>query len=295
MKLTVTGTASQPVNYPEEVLSSVRKKLVDIAQECSDKLDNELLQRLLHEDPLLNRYLRRRNGEVEAGFNFIRSALEWRKRLGISELTDLSFPTEFYQVGGIYLYKEDIHGNVILHIRIRLFQKVEGILDLLKKFSIYLMYQADELAAAKGPDYGWVLLFDCSEAGIANADIDMANFVSSTLRNYFPSGQKYVLVYKLPWLLNAVKTLIFAMLPSYVKRKIKFCDGKSLTDLIPIENLPDYMGGTGGYEQYRLHPKDTMSTEELVRKGLMPMSEEQLTKVNQYFDKLRAFLYPESE
>lgn len=295
MKLTVSGTASEPVEYPPEVLSSVRKKLIESVQANADSFDAELVQRLLNEDPLLNRYLRRRNGDIETGFNFIKSALEWRKKLAISELNEHSFPSEFYQVGGIYLYKEDVHGNVVLHIRIRLFQKVEGILELLKKFSIYLMYQADELAAAKGPNYGWVLLFDCSEAGIANADIDMANFVSSTLRNYFPSGQKYVLVYKLPWLLNAVKTFIFAMLPAYVKRKIKFCDAKSLTDLIAAENLPDYMGGPGGPEQYRLHPKNTLTTREMVKKGLLSMSDEQLVKVYQYFDKLKALLYPQVE
>ncbi|XP_074603450.1 motile sperm domain-containing protein 2-like [Brevipalpus obovatus] len=292
MKLT-PNTQSLPINYPDNVLLQVRDKLSAIAEKCPETLDSELLQRLMTEDALLQRYIRRRSGEIDSAVSFIRGALEWRKRLGFPDFTLTSFPKEFYEVGGIYLYKEDIHGNVVLHIRIRLFQKVEGMLDLLKKFSIYLMYQADELAAAKGPEYGWVLLFDCTEAGIANADIDMANFVISTLRNYFPSGQKYVLVHKLPWLLNAVKSLIFAMLPSYVKRKIKFCDEKGLKDHIPVENLPDYLGGPATHLQYRINPEGTVSTKDLARKGLMPMSDEQLSKVHQYYDKLRAFLYPE--
>lgn len=280
-------------NYPEESLTQIRSKLATSLAARRDDVDSLLLDKLMTDDQLIRRYMKRKNGDIEQSVTFITSVLEWRQKMGIPDLTGSSFPREFYEVGGIYIFREDVEGNPVLHIRIRLFQKVEGILELLKKFSIYLMYQVDELAAEKGPEFGWVLLFDCTEASLINADIDMANFVSSTLRNYFPSGQKYTLVFKLPWLLSAVKTLLFTMLPSYVKRKIRFCDEKTLFQHIPQENLPDYLNGPGKSSDYRIYPDGLISTAEMVRKGLMPMNEEQLNKTNQYYQRLRKLLYPE--
>lgn len=283
------------LSYPEETLKSVRSKLVEKLSNKRSEIDSALLDRLMNDDLLLRRYIKRRNGDPETSVTFISSVLEWRKRMGLPDLTETSFPSEFYEVGGIYNYGTDTQGNPVVHIRIRLFQKIEGILDILKKFSIYQMYRADELAASKGPEYGWVLVFDCTDASIANADIDMANFVSSTLRNYFPSGQKYTLVHRLPWLLSAVKTLVYTMLPGYVKKKIRFCDEKSLNEHIDKENLPDYLGGSGKTNDYRVFPDGLSTTRDLTTKGILTMSEDQLVKTNQYYDKLRQFLYPVTE
>ncbi|XP_053202939.1 motile sperm domain-containing protein 2-like [Panonychus citri] len=283
------------LSYPEETLTQVRSKLREKLSNRLTEIDVNLLDRLMVDDLLLRRYIKRRNGDIETSVPFLCSVLEWRKRMGFPELTETSFPSEFYEVGGIYNYGIDSEGNPVVHIRIRLFQKIEGILDILKKFSIYQMYRADELAASKGPEFGWVLVFDCTDASIANADIDMANFVSSTLRNYFPSGQKYILVHRLPWLLSAVKTLVYTMLPGYVKKKIRFCDEKTLTDHIAINNLPDYLGGPGTPSDYRLIPQGLTTTRELTIKGLLPMSDEQLSKTYQYYDKLKCFLYPNKD
>lgn len=57
-------------------------------------------------------------------------------------------------------------GNFVLHIRTKLYQKISQISDLLKKFTIFMMYKADKLAAEA--NVGWVIVFDCSEAGIVS-------------------------------------------------------------------------------------------------------------------------------
>ena len=80
-------------------------------------------------------------------------------------------------VGGVfsYLFKLKIQlfffsfaskGNYVLHIRTKLYQKISPIFDLLKKFTIFMMYKADRLAA--DAKVGWVLVFDCTEAGIVS-------------------------------------------------------------------------------------------------------------------------------
>lgn len=63
---------------------------------------------------------------------------------------------------GIHLYENDKHGNVVLYIRLKYFQKLTEILELLKKFAIYNMFLADAEAASRDDGSGWVLLFDCT-------------------------------------------------------------------------------------------------------------------------------------
>lgn len=52
--------------------------------------------------------------------------------------------------------------------------------------------------------WGWVLIFDFSEASISNCDLELVNFLIKAIYDYFPCGVDYILAYELPWLLGAV-------------------------------------------------------------------------------------------
>lgn len=272
------------VEYRQELIDEIRKELKeDVSKLDPSTYDEVEYQRFLSDDNYFKRYIRRKRGDVAATIPFLIGVLKWRQSLGISNLTETSFPREFYDIGGIHIHGEDNDGNVLLHIRISLFQKLGEILELLKKFTIFLMLKADSEAAAKGK--GWVLIFDCTGAGMANADIEMANFLNSTLKNYFPSGQMYVLGHNLPWLLNAVKNIIFAMLPSNVKRRIKFSNDKTITDFISRDSLPGYMGGTSN-QMYPYVPTGALFTSEMVKQGILSLNQEEESRVHKYYDKL---------
>ena len=110
--------------------------------------------------------------------------------------------------GGIHLYEDDKEGNVILFVRLRFLHKIPEIVELLKKFLVFQMFAADTTAAQRQNGTGWALVFDCTGAGVANADLEMASFLNNTLKSYFPSGQRYVLAHNLPWLLNFLKNVV---------------------------------------------------------------------------------------
>lgn len=57
-------------------------------------------------------------------------------------------------------------GNYVLHIRAKLYQKIVQISELLRKFTIFMMYKADKLAAES--NVGWVIVFDCTDAGLVS-------------------------------------------------------------------------------------------------------------------------------
>lgn len=274
------------VEYTPELIVEIRNKLKEevsaLDPSCYDELE---YQRFLSDDEYFKKYIKRKRGDVAATVPFLIGVLKWRQSFGISQLTETSFPREFYDIGGIHVYGHDIDGHVLLHVRISLFQKITEILDLLKKFTIFLMLKADSESYAKGPGHGWVLIFDCTGAGLSNADIEMATFLNSTLKNYFPSGQMYVLGHNLPWLLNAVKNIIFAMLPANVKRRIKFSNDKTIAEFISKDQLPSYMSGTST-QVYPYIPKGSLSTSEMVKHGLLSLTPEEESRVHKYYDKL---------
>lgn len=277
--------------YTDEFLASVRAKLKEEIEKAEDRslYDEKEYQKYLSDDEYFIHYVKRKKGDLNASVKFLLEVLMWKKSMGISDLHDKSFPKEFYDFGGIHVYGSDVDGNVVCHIRLRLFIKVAEILDLLKKFIVYQMLKADEEGLKKaqetGKDIGWILLFDCTEAGIANADMDMVHFMNSTLKNFFPYGQKYVLNHNVPWLLRAIKTVIFAMLPANVKQRLKFSDDKTIHEFISRDQLPYYMGGTNP-EPYPLVPRGVLTTSEMAKEALFPLTPDEEAKVLKYYDKV---------
>lgn len=62
-------------------------------------------------------------------------------------------------------------------------------------------------------------------------------------------------IYGLPWILGAFANMVLAILPSDSVSKIKFGGKKELLELIAEENLPDFLGGLGKDNYYRVPRK----------------------------------------
>lgn len=275
---------SNEFEYTEDFLNSVKSRLSEEVTKSPDEFDSALYDEWLKDGPLFLRYVKRKRGDLNATVAFLVEILRWRKKNGISSLTELSFPKEFYDFGGIHVYGFDREGNAICHVRIRYFYKQPEILELLKKFVVFQMLKADQLGASRGK--GWILLFDCTGAGVSNADHEMVNFVNSTLRNYFPSGQMYVLSHNLPWLLNAIKTVVFTMLPSNVKKRIKFSNDKTIDEYIDKCWLPPYMGGTCNQVYPAPAPRGVLTTAEMAKDKILPLNSEEELRVQKYYERV---------
>ena len=273
------------LNYTPEVLEAVRAQLRTLYDETSNKLDKVLYHRLQEDDFELCRYIRRRQGRVQQSVDFLVSVLEWHKKNDIAELSVDSFPSEFLDYGGLYTLGHDVNGNVVLHIRVALFVKQPELTELFKKYIIFWMRKADQDAAKNGN--GWILIFDCTNAGIANADIELPTFINSILRDYFPYGQQYILVVNLSWLLTAIKNVIYSFLPEIIRNRVKFCNTSNITEHISLDNLPKYLGGSAASDLYRLKQSKPCNLDAFVEQGILPLKPPELARLRKNFDKLR--------
>ncbi|XP_053209254.1 motile sperm domain-containing protein 2-like [Panonychus citri] len=278
--ITEQVTINEKLNlcFPLESLTQVRSDLINYSKINDKKLDQGLLSQLMIDDNLLCRYMKRRRGHIEPSVQFIIGALEWRHSLGLDKCSEETFPVELFSSGGLFILGHDNTGNTVLHIRVSHFYKIPELIGLVKQFVMFHMYKADEMGSRSFPlTGGWVLVFDCSNASLAQGDPEMLAFINSSLKNYFPAGQKYILIINLNWVLRAIKTLAFTWYPSAVKNRIKFISIKQVTDYIPLNELPDYLGGS--VNCYRSIPKNCTTLETLRSNGSITLAQSAYDKI----------------
>lgn len=114
----------------------------------------------------------------------------------------------------------------------------------------------------------------------------MASFVVQTIRQYFPYGQAYALIHNCPWFLNALRNIIFTMLPNNVRKTVRFSNEKTIDEYISKDNLPDYLGGIGEQSKnYRYLPENLKTTVEILN-----INDEEYKKVKKYYDKSKTII-----
>lgn len=130
---------------------------------------------------------------------------------------------------------------------------------------------------------GWGVVFDTRGAGLAQIDFDMLIFLFRTVKQYYPWGLKYIAVYELPWILTGGWKIAQKLLPEDATRLIRFYNKKTINEIIPQENLPDFMDGTCDID-YRAVPDGCESAVEIGAKeyGFTP---QQVNSIKKHFEK----------
>jgi len=241
----------------QEEIAEVRKLFLEDRELNPDLYDEYDVNKIQTSDWYVARFLLRRHRDVPAAATMMRDCMRWRGEMGMAAMRDTDFPREFFQIGGIFSYETDHWGNRVIFLRIHMHRKISELQDAIKKFVIHTMNRVDVEVDGRG----MAIVFDLSGAGIQNADMDFLWFLISTLRNYYPEGLAYVLVYELPWLLKSCWTMAKAWIPEDDRKLIKFASKKDVTSYIPRHNLPDYMGGTCERD-YRAVPDGCQTAEE---------------------------------
>lgn len=223
-----------------QALVEVRKRFLEYAEQNPDKVNERDKQKLATDDWYLKRYLLARNRNVKDTLNMLRNTMEWRNEFGIHISEDAMFPLEFYKIGALFPYENDKKGNLVLYLRIKYHRKITEMVEVEKHFLVHTFEKIDRITNGQG----LVIVFDCQGAGYVNCDIEFLQFLISCATEHAPVGLQYIIVYKLPWVLNAFWSLARNLLPAYLANRVRFCDENSITELIEPHNLPDFMSGS---------------------------------------------------
>lgn len=119
----------------------------------------------------------------------------------------------------------------------------------------YLTFQIDD--AVEGTS--WSVIFDLTNTGWSNYDIDLLMHFLTLLKEYFPMSIDYVLAINFPWVLSTAWTFAKRFIPPERRDVVVFINDSQIFTYVDKENVPDFLGGTC-QRDYVVKPKNCETT-----------------------------------
>lgn len=255
---------SEAIEITESLVTELRGRFLCEYSTNADQFDEQDIQNIRDNDLIVRRFLEAKYGNVEEALKMMVTAMKWRKQIGVNKLDESSFPREYFQIGGIFTYGQDLNGAQLIILRVKANKKFSDWTEILKKFIVFLI-ERESIRFEKKENKGVCIVFDCNGAGITNVDIDLLSFIVQTLRDYYPSLLQSVVINDLPWVLQYVFKLVQTWLPKEHQKMLHLVNKKDINQYIAESELPDFMGGTNQLE-YKTCPKNAPSAQEVAQK-----------------------------
>lgn len=263
-------------NCDPKLIDETRMLLKERYAKNPDSFYDNDYKRMLTDDWTVTRFLLRRRLDPKRTAKLMEECGRFRKTYKMSEVELWEFPIEFHKVGGLFKYAPDRVGNLTVYMRVKMYRRVPEISDVFKAWILCVLEQAD----VENKGRGVAIVFDLSGCGLKNVDLGFLSWLLSSFRNYCPKGVCYILVYNLPWILNATCKLAMTWMSASNRRSLRFVHGDEIENFIARENLPDYTGGTCKMN-YKAIPKNSKPATEVC--GRLDMTREQAIKIRELF------------
>ncbi|OAG02586.1 CRAL/TRIO domain-containing protein [Paraphaeosphaeria sporulosa] len=224
--------------------------------------------KLDHPDALLLRFLRARKWDVDKALIMMISTMHWRLEqmhvdddimkngeeaaLKESKSDDPKVKKEGedflaqLRMGKSYLHGLDAEGRPMCIVRARLHRAGEQSEASLERYTVYTIETARLLLRA--PIDTATIVFDMTDFSMANMDYAPVKFMIKCFEANYPESLGTVLVYKAPWIFNAVWNVIKGWLDPVVAGKVHFA--KNVTELekfVPKSQIPKELEGDDPY------------------------------------------------
>ncbi|KAF3047556.1 hypothetical protein E8E12_010346 [Didymella heteroderae] len=218
-----------------------------------------------HPDALLLRFLRARKWDVEKALVMMISTMQWRMgemhvddkivkngELGALEeaakssdakakKNDEDFLVQL-RMGKSYLHGLDNAGRPMCIVRARLHKAGEQTEESLERFTVYTIETARLLL--RPPIDTATIVFDMTDFSMANMDYTPVKFMIKCFEANYPESLGTVLVYKAPWVFNAVWSIVRGWLDPVVAGKVSFVKNvDELQKFVPKDQIPAELGG----------------------------------------------------
>ncbi|KAM4699110.1 motile sperm domain-containing protein 2 [Discoglossus pictus] len=242
----------------EKLVLETRKRFVqEYLQDKSDKYDSRDVERLQNDDTWVESYLLWRHNIVDETLKMIDESLKWRKDIAANDLSESIIPKWCFEVGATYLHGYDKEGNKLFWFRVKLhIRDAKTNADKKKCVAFWL-----ERYAKREPGKLLTVVFDMSESGLSNMDMDFVRYVISCFRNYYPKYLSKIVIFEMPWIMNAAFKIIKGWLGPEAINMLKFVNRSEIQDYISAEYLPPHMGGMDPFKySYPPLPDDDFQT-----------------------------------
>ena len=196
---TTAAIAEYQAQNKAKLISEVRRRFeAEYVTDKSDKYDSHEVERLQQDDNCVESYLAWRHNVVDETLKMLDESFQWRKEMAVNDLTEASIPRWLLEIGGIYLHGYDKEGNKLFWIRVKYHIKDhKTMLDKKKLIAFWLERYAER---ANGKPV--TVMFDLSETGLNNRDMDFVCFIINCSKVYYPKYLSKIVIFDMPWIMN---------------------------------------------------------------------------------------------
>ncbi|KAM9709413.1 motile sperm domain-containing protein 2 [Menidia menidia] len=229
----------------------------ELLQDSTEKYDPRDVERLQSDDSLVEGYLTWRLYVVDDALKMIDESFQWRKEFCVNDLNESTIPRWMFETGAVYLHGYDKEGNKLFWFKVKLHIKdAKTTVDKKKYIAFWL-----ERYAKKEPGMPLTVVFDMSESGLSNIDMDFVKYVINCFKVYYPKFLSKMIIVDMPWIMNAAWKIVKSWLGPEAISKLKFASKSEVQSYIDPEYLPPHMGGTDPFKySYPPLPDDDFQT-----------------------------------
>uniref|UniRef100_A0A182LVN4 MSP domain-containing protein n=1 Tax=Anopheles culicifacies TaxID=139723 RepID=A0A182LVN4_9DIPT len=194
-------------------------------------------------DGWLTKFLENNDLNMKESLKQLWETMEWRKASGINEIREDNIRMEYIHDALMYPRGRDVDGKTVFIFKSKMYVRGTRNLDDLKKCFLYWI----ERIIREANDDLVTIVFDLTDAGLSNVDMDYTKYIINTFKNYYPCSLNYILIYDLPWILNATFQIIKKLLPAKAVDRLRNISNKNIREYIDEDNMPRSWGGKDDY------------------------------------------------
>ncbi|MGH0172242.1 UNVERIFIED_CONTAM: hypothetical protein FKN15_069207 [Acipenser sinensis] len=231
----------------------------------TDKYDSRDVERLQKDDALAGCYLQWRLQNVDDALKMIDESFQWRKEFKVNVFRRLAHDTSRGLDGdsGVPASPPSVpHSTqpslpLLVWFKVKLHVKdAKTVVDKKRYVAFWL-----ERYAKREPGMPLTVVFDMTDSGLSNIDMDFVKYIINCFKVYYPKFLSKMILYEMPWIMSAAWRIVKTWLGPEAISKLKFVGKNEVQEYIDAEHLPTHMGGTDTFKySYPPLPDDDFQT-----------------------------------
>ncbi|KAG8228141.1 hypothetical protein J437_LFUL002796 [Ladona fulva] len=227
----------------QELRNKFLQKLDQQTPESGGVHPNDLAK-IKNGDAWLKRFLMHNDCEMKESLDMLWEAVDWRNKVGANDITESTINRGFLEGGVLFVRGKDKDGKPLLILKVKKHTKSHGDPEGLKKYVIYWFERLERLT--KGDQI--TLFFDMADAGLSNLDMELIKYLIGMFKTNYPYFLNFILVFEMPWVMNAAFKIIKSMLPAKGVERLRVVTKSSLKEYVDADNALKCWGGRDDYE-----------------------------------------------
>ncbi|XP_014243956.1 motile sperm domain-containing protein 2-like isoform X1 [Cimex lectularius] len=241
--------------------AELRAQFLEKVQEEHRDFHPKDVARVNTDDAWLKRFLTHHDHVMESALNMLLETCEWRKNNKVNDLNENTVRRDYLEEGSLFIHNKDKDGKPLLIFKCCKHVKGQKDFEELKKCVIYWFERAERCENADQI----TIFFDMTNSGMANMDMEYTKYLINLCKQYYPNFLNYILIFEMPWILNATFKIIKSWLPTKAVQKIKFVTKSSLDEYVDKSQSLKIWGGIDPYS-FTLIPMDQVKMEDNKKK-----------------------------